>query len=52
MSDIQLARLTQDTLDLQSYIEEVKTIGDLSLVSKLEKKLSYLESRIAERMAA
>ena len=52
MSDIQLARLTQYTLDLQSYIEEVKTIGDLSLVAKLEKKLSYLESRIAERMAA
>jgi len=51
MSEIQLARLTQDIAELQAYIHEVKSDGNLTLVSKLEKKLGYLQNRIAERMA-
>lgn len=51
MTEIQLARLTQDTVELQAYIDEVKSDGNINLVSKLEKKLSYLNQCIAERMA-
>ena len=51
MSEIQLARLTQDIAELQAYIDEVKTDGNLNLATKLEKKLGYLQGRIAERMA-
>ncbi len=51
MTQIQLARLQKDTTDLQIYIEEIRSKNP-RLVSKLEKKLEYLKSRIAERMAA
>lgn len=52
MSEIQLARLTQDTLELKAYINELTSKRDFQLAQKLSKKLNYLESRIAERMAA
>lgn len=52
MTQIQLARLEKDTVELKAYIEEVLTKGNKTLATKLEKKLNYLESRIAERMAA
>jgi hypothetical protein len=52
MTRIQLARLEKDTVELKSYIQEVLSQGNKHLAVKLEKKLNYLESRIAERMAA
>lgn len=52
MSEIQLAALSRDVVELQQYINETRSTGNVTLASKLEKKLSYLESRIAERMAA
>jgi hypothetical protein len=52
MTEIQLARLEKDTAELKTYIQEVLLKGNNHLAIKLEKKLSYLESRIAERMAA
>jgi hypothetical protein len=52
MTEIQLARLTTDIAELKEYIKLVDSKGNNRLVSKLEKKLSYLQSRIAERMTA
>jgi|TARA_B110000908_G_C10253297_1_gene453589 hypothetical protein len=52
MTEIQLARLTTDIAELKEYIKLVASKGNNHLVSKLEKKLSYLQSRIAERMTA
>jgi len=52
MTEFQLARLNKDTVELKAYINELMEQDNLQLVSKLEKKLNYLESRIAERMAA
>jgi hypothetical protein len=51
MTQIQLARLQNDTAELKSYIEKIRSKNP-KLVSKLEKKLEYLQTRIAERMAA
>lgn len=52
MSEIQLARLKNDQTELQTYIREVRSRGDNNLAVKLDKKLDYLTTRIAERMAA
>jgi hypothetical protein len=52
MTQIQLARLQKDTVELQEYIRRVRAKGDNNLAVKLDKKLDYLTNRIAERMAA
>ena len=52
MTQIQLARLENDAAELQQYIQDVQAKGKHTLAKKLEKKLSYLTGRIAERMAA
>jgi hypothetical protein len=52
MTEIQLARLENDKVQLQTYIREVRAKGDNNLAIKLDKKLDYLTNRIAERMAA
>ena len=52
MTEIQLARLKNDQVELQTYIRQVRAKGDNNLAVKLDKKLDYLINRIAERMAA
>ena len=47
MTDFQLSKLQQDSQELQAYITELIDKGKHSLVQKLEKKLEFLESRIA-----
>lgn len=50
----QLSMLQQDSSNLAMYINEVRSKGKTDLVSKLEKKLSFLNNKIAtmENLAA
>lgn len=52
MSEIQLSRLKNDQIELQEYIESVRSKGNTELASKLERKYDYLTNRITERMAS
>ncbi len=47
MTDFQLSVLQQDSEELRNYITELTEKGKSSLVTKLSKKLEFLESRIA-----
>lgn len=48
MSKIQLQRLKNDLIELESYIMQVKRRGQTDLVSKLKHKREYLSTKIAE----
>lgn len=48
MSKIQLQRLKNDLIELESYIIQVKRSGRNDLVSKLKYKHEYLSTKIAE----
>jgi hypothetical protein len=47
MTDFQLSVLQQDSEELKDYITELTEKGKSTLVTKLSKKLEFLESRIA-----
>jgi chaperonin cofactor prefoldin len=47
MTDFQLSVLQQDSEELRNYITELTEKGKSTLVTKLSKKLEFLESRIA-----
>lgn len=47
MTDFQLSKLQQDAEELRSYISELTVKGKDTLAAKLEKKLSFLEDKIA-----
>ena len=46
MSRIQLDRLRKDLEELNLYISKVKEKGKMDLVSKLNKKRDFLESKL------
>lgn len=48
MSKIQLERLRNDLMQLDTYINKVRQRGNESLLSKLEKKRNFLSLRLAE----
>lgn len=48
MSKIQLERLQNDLLELETYIDKVEQKGNKDLVSKLKRKYDFLYTRIAE----
>ena len=48
MSKIQLERLQNDLLELETYIDKVEQKGNKDLVSKLKRKYDFLHTRIAE----
>jgi len=50
MTDFQLSVLQKDSQELREYISELTVKGKSVLVSKLTKKLEFLESRIAEQI--
>ena len=47
MSKIQLERLKNDLIELETYIAQVRKQGRKDLVSKLNHKRDYLSSKIA-----
>ena len=47
MTDFQLSKLQQDAEELQAYISELTEKGKITLVTKLEKKLAFLNEKIA-----
>lgn len=44
----QIAKLQQDSTELNAYVEEVKQKGNHTLVQKLESKKVYLDNKIYE----
>jgi uncharacterized membrane protein (DUF106 family) len=44
----QIERLKKDSRELRNYIHKIEKQGDESLVFKLQKKYSYLNSRISD----
>ena len=46
MSKIQLDRLRNDLLELNAYIEKVKSKGNKDLLSKLKIKYDFLQSKL------
>lgn len=43
-----LERLQQDINDLEQYIQRLKRKGNVSAVQKMTKKMTYLQSYVAE----
>jgi len=48
MSENQLERLRQDSLELQEYAQKLERKGKISLMQKILAKRKYLDSRIKE----
>lgn len=50
MSELQLSMLEKDCHELEMYIAEVQDRGKTALVSKLSKKLAFLQAKISDRL--
>lgn len=48
MTQIQYERLQQDSQHVRECIALLKSKGDTSVVNKLQRKLNFIESRLAE----
>jgi hypothetical protein len=48
MTKIQYERLQQDSKQVRSYIDLLKRKGEISVIGKLQRKLEFIESRLAE----
>jgi phage shock protein A len=48
MSEIQLERLRQDSLELQEYAQKLERKGKINLMQKILAKRKFLENRIKE----
>lgn len=48
MTKIQYERLQQDSKQVRSYIDLLNSKGETQVVTKLQRKLEFIESRLAE----
>jgi hypothetical protein len=48
MTKIQYERLQQDSQQVRQYIDLLNSKGETGVVGKLQRKLEFIESRLAE----
>jgi hypothetical protein len=48
MTKIQYERLQQDSQQVRQYIDLLHSKGEIGVVGKLQRKLEFIESRLAE----